>query len=158
MHCSPRTLAALVVAGTLLVGTAACSSDSSDDSTATTATTVATTTAADDTPATEATDDAGSADAGTGTVTLADGEADAAHTLTFATDGGWSPATLEVGVGELLTVKAGDDGTYAVAFGESSDTYTVTGGLIETFTIDAAGTYEIREDLSGEMATITVTA
>jgi hypothetical protein len=38
-----------------------------------------------------------------------------------------------------------------------ADTYTISGGLIESFTIDAAGTYTMTEDLTGATATITVT-
>jgi hypothetical protein len=44
-----------------------------------------------------------------------------------------------------------------VKFGDSTDTYTISGGLIESFTIDAAGTYTMTEDLTGATATITVT-
>ena len=73
------------------------------------------------------------------------------------TDGAFDPTTLEVAVGELFTVKQGGDGINAVKFGDSTDTYTISGGLIESFTIDAAGTYTMTEDLTGATATITVT-
>ncbi len=96
--------------------------------------------------------------AGTGTVTLADGAAAADKTVSFTDDGGFDPPELTVKVGELFTFKAGDDGTHAVKFGDSSDTYTISGGLIESFTIDAAGTYTVTEDLSSKTMTVTVTA
>ena len=122
---------------------------------ATTSTTAkATAKTTDDTTA-DAPDEGGKA--GTGTVTLADGEAAADKTITFTADGGFDPATLDVAVGELFTVKQGGEGVNAVKFGDSSDTYTISGGLIESFTIDAAGNYTMTEDLTGETATITVT-
>lgn len=160
MYRTRRLLAIAAISAFFVVGVSACGSsdgsDSSADTTATTAKTTGDTTGdtTDDTTA-DAPDDGGKE--GTGTVTLADGEAPADKTITFTADGGFDPATLEVAVGELFTVKQGGDGVNAVKFGDASDTYTISGGLIESFTIDAAGTYTMTEDLTGETATITVT-
>lgn len=163
MNRTRRLLAATAVGAFLLVGVAACGSssaadDSSDDTAETTAADTGSDSGADD-PADDGADDGAddTGSEGTGTVTLADGEAPADKTISFTEDGGFEPATLEVGVGELFTVKQGGDGINAVKFGDSTDTYTISGGLIESFTIDAAGTYTMTEDLTGETASITVT-
>jgi hypothetical protein len=153
-----RLLATASVGAFLLVGVAACGSSggsdaSSDDAVETTVAGNGDSGSTDDTTG-DAPDEGGSE--GTGTVTLADGEAAADKTITFTEDGGFDPGNLDVGVGELFTVKQGGDGINAVKFGDSTDTYTITGGLIESFTIDAAGTYTMTEDLTGETATITV--
>ncbi|WP_426573779.1 cupredoxin domain-containing protein [Aquihabitans sp. McL0605] len=155
----PRRLAAVALTASFLLGVAACGSSGASDSSSDDK---ATTTAADggSGDATTTAADSGSGDTaqGTGKVTLADGEAPADKTFTFTSDGGFDPTSLEVNVGELFTVKNGGDGVNAVKFGDSSDTYTITGGLIESFTIDAPGTYTMTEDLTSKTATITVTA
>ena len=89
---------------------------------------------------------------------LADGEAGPDLTVTFTEADGFAPTALEVGVGELFPFTAGDDGTHAVRFGAATDTDTdtISGGLIETFTIEAAGTDTVTEDLSGQTMTVTV--
>ena len=144
----------------LLVGVAACGSSggsdaSSDDTAETTVADSGDSGSTDDTRA-DAPDEGGSG-RHAAAVTLADGEAGAADkTITFTEDGGFDPGNLDIGVGELFTVKQGGDGINAVKFGDSTDTYTITGGLIESFTIDAAGTYTMTDDLTGETATITV--
>lgn len=163
MNRTRRLLAVSAVGAFLFVGAAACGSSSGSDGAS--GDTAKTTTAdsgdngsTDDTMADDSGSDSGSGDTateGSGTVTLADGEAPADKTITFTADG-FDPGTLEVKVGELFTVKNGGEGVNAVKFGESTDTYTITGGLIESFTIDAAGTYTMTEDLTGETATITV--
>jgi len=157
-----RLLAITAIGAFLVTGAAACGSSSGSDSSSGD---TAKTTAADnggDSGTSETTADSGDkgdsgATEGTGTVTLADGEAAADKTITFTEDGGFDPSNLDVKVGELFTVKQGGDGTNAVKFGDSSDTYTISGGLIESFTIDAAGTYTMTEDLTSQTATITVT-
>ncbi len=159
----PRRLAAASLAVALIFGAAACGSSDSgsdgaaddteanapDDTTAADAGTDDTTDGSD-----EGTDSSG--EAGTGTVTLTDGEAGADLTVTYTEADGFAPGELTVGVGELFTFVSGDDGVHAVKFGESSDTFTITNGLIESFTIDAAGTYTVTEDISGATMTITV--
>jgi len=160
-----RAVALLTIA--LLFGAAACSSSddassgssgSSDKSTTTASGggsgDDSSTTAADDSSGSGSTDD--TAAAGKGTVTLVDGEAAADKTITVSKDGEFDPNTLTVAVGEKFTVKAAADaGTHAVTF-NGDDQYTVSGGLIETFTIDAAGSYEMQDTISGGTATITV--
>jgi len=155
--------AAAVLAVVVLFGAAACSSsdDKSSDSSDKTTTTASgsggsdgsSTTAADDSSGSGAGGDAGAK--GTGKVTLADGEA-AADKITVDADGAFDPDSLSVAVGEKFTVKAADGaGTHAVTF-DGGDSYTVSGGLIETFTIDAAGTYTMTDTISESTATITV--
>jgi len=91
-----------------------------------------------------------------GTETLVDGPADAAHTVTFTEDGTWDPATLQVAPGQVFTfVAAPGAGTHAVTF-NGDDTYTISGGLIESFTLSTPGTYTVSEYLSGETMTIVV--
>lgn len=149
-----RTRARLLAAGIALVlplGLAACSDDGDDTSTGDAAAETSSPTA----------DEAGAGEDGASTgdaaaVTLADGEAPPELTVAFSAAGGFSPATLTVGVDELFTFRSGDDGTYAVRFGDSTDTYTISGGLVESFTISAAGTYTVTEDLSSQTMTITV--
>ena len=144
-----------------MFGAAGCSSKKSDDSKGTTtmAPTAGTsgstgsdatgTTAGDSTATTAAA-------AGSGKVTLANGAAPADKTVIFSTDGGFDPGTLNVGVGELFSFRAGDSGVHAVRFGTATDTFTISGGLIESFTIDAPGTYAVTEDLSNKTMTVTV--
>ena len=49
----------------------------------------------------------------------------------------------------------GDEGIYGVILGDL-DGYTVTTGLNGAFRFDAPGTYAVREDITGNAATITV--
>lgn len=160
MTRTAHRLATATLAFGLLVAAAGCgSSGGGSDSADTTATTAMADGSGSDTTAADAGSDTTepTGTAGTGTVTLADGEADAAKTVTYTDDGGFDPSELSVAVGELFTFKSGDDGVHAVKFGEATDTYTISGGLIESFTIDAAGTYTVTEDISGATMTVTVT-
>ena len=92
---------------------------------------------------------------GTGTVKLVDGTAPADKTVTFTADKTFDPTELTVSVGETFTFKAAS-GTHAVSFNGGSDTYTISGGLIESFQIDAPGTYTASELLTNATMTITV--
>ena len=66
-------------------------------------------------------------------------------------------ASEQVGVGEEFTFQAAPDaGTHAVSI-NGADAATISGGLTETFTIDAPGTYQATDELSDATATITVT-
>ncbi len=154
-------LAAL--ASSLLVGAVGCAESSdSDTSNANSSSTV-------DAPASSdpEADDAGSEPSNDGespapaadlsAVKLADGTADPDATATFTADGAFDRDSIEVGVGELVTFKAdADAGTHAVTF-NGSDTYTISGGLIETFAISAPGEYVASELLTDATVTITVT-
>lgn len=90
-----------------------------------------------------------------GSPTLADGEAPAANTITI-TKNGFDPHSLEIAEGEKVTFKAGSDGVFAVNYGEGSDSATVTGGLIETFSFPGPGTYTFSDSLTGIPMTVTV--
>ncbi len=159
-----RTLARLAATALLVLAVGAACSSGSDDDADTTTTTVAPSDGSDSSGGELSGDpgdggdtgDVGAEAEGTGVVTLADGEAPAERTVTFSDEGGFDPTTLEVGVGELFTFEATDDGVHAVGFGASTDTYTLYHGLVESFTIDAPGTYTVYEDLSGQTMTITV--
>lgn len=158
-----RRLAALTLAAALLVGTSACGGSDSEGSADDPSTTVA---PADDAAAedgAEAPDDTEAegdeepaAEGNPGTETLVDGPATEALTVTW--DGtAFSPAELEVAAGEVFTFVAGPDaGTAAVTF-NGSDSYTITTGLTESFTLDAPGTYTVSEYLTGTTMTVTVT-
>lgn len=71
-------------------------------------------------------------------------------------DAGFDPAETTVAVGDVVVfTTAGGDGIFGVIVGDL-DGYTVTTGLDESFRFDAPGTYEVREDISGNTATVTV--
>ncbi len=167
-----RRLAPLGLCAALAVGAVACSkSDDSADSKTSTTTTVKQSDGSDTSSAdgTDTTNDAesGSKDSGSDSgaskgdgskVTLVDGEASAANTITFDAQDSFNPSELTVPVGEKVTFKAAPDaGTHAVRFGSSTDTFTISGGLIETFTISAPGTYTVTEDLTNATMTLKVT-
>lgn len=167
-----RRLAPLGLCAALAVGAAACSkSDDAADSKATT-----TSAKASDSSGSDSSDSAGSgsdtksgstSDSGDSStsasgdgskVTLSNGEATAANTITFTADKTFSPSELTVPAGEKVTFKAAPGaGTNAVRFGSSTDTFTISGGLIETFTISEPGTYTVTEDLTNATMTLKVT-
>ena len=151
-------LAAATCVGLLLFATSACSSGGSDDAKDATTTTASTGSSADggETTTADPGTDTTVSQSGPGTVTLADGEAAADKTVMFSTDGGFEPDMLEVAVGELFTFKGSDGDVHAVGFGESTDAYTVMGGLYESFTIDAPGDYTAYEQISSETMIIRV--
>lgn len=152
-----RRLAAATCVGFLLFATSACSDGGSDDAKDATTTTASTGSSADGGATTTADEGTETTDVrmGPGSVALADGEAAADKTVTFTTDGGFQPTVLEVAVGELFTFRSGD-GVHAVRFGEATETFTITKGLIESFTIDAPGDYTAYEDITGAAMTIRV--
>ena len=160
-------LAPLVVCTAIAVGAASCSSsdDTSDgsDKKETTTSTAADSGSTDpgggESDGTSAEDrTSANADGDAAAVTLTDGEASPENTITFGADDAFSPPELTVAVGEKSTFKAGPDaGTHAVRFGTSTDTYTISGGLIETFTISEPGSYTVTEDLTEATMTLTVT-
>ena len=91
-----------------------------------------------------------------GTETLVDGPADAAHTVTFTADGSWDPSTLEVAPGQVFTFVAAEGAPTAAVTFNGSDTYTITTGLTESFTLETPGTYTVQEHISSEPMTVTV--
>ena len=54
-----------------------------------------------------------------------------------------------------MELTAGEGGPYSVIVGDL-DGYTVSRGLDEFFSFTQPGTYDVREDVSGATATITV--
>lgn len=133
-----------------------CSSDD-DSSTSTTSAPSATTTAAGGDTSTTAADSGSSSDStNPGPATLANGKAPADKTITFNADSTFSPSTLTVKPGELFTFVAAQGAPVAAVTFNGSDTYTISGGLVESFTLTAPGTYHASEDISGAEVTITV--
>jgi plastocyanin len=157
-----RRLAALTLAAALLVGTAACGGSDSEggaEDPGTTAAPAADDAADDgaDTPDdTEESDEEAAPEGNPGVETLVDGPA--SEDLTVTWDGtAFSPSELEVAPGEVFTFVAGPDaGTSAVTF-NGNDSYTITTGLTESFTLEAPGTYTVSEYLTGVTMTVTVT-
>jgi plastocyanin len=90
-----------------------------------------------------------------GSPILSDGEAPADRTITISKNG-FSPQSLEIAAGENVTFKAEGEGVFAVDYGEGSDSATVTGGLIETFTFPGPGTYTFTDSFTGIPMTVTV--
>jgi plastocyanin len=82
-----------------------------------------------------------------------DGQSPPERTITIV-DGAFQPDELTIAVGETVTFVT-DEGIYGVIVG-GLDGYTVTTGLYGTFRFDAPGTYPVREDISGNTATVTV--
>jgi plastocyanin len=82
-----------------------------------------------------------------------DGQAPPERTITIV-DGAFQPSELTIAAGETVTFVT-EEGIYGVIVG-GLDGYTVTTGLYGTFQFDAPGTYPVREDISGNTATITV--
>jgi plastocyanin len=157
-----RRLAALSLAAALVLGAAACgSSDSGSDGAKDEATTTAApgdssstgdTAATDDTEATEEPSEEGNP----GVETLVDGPA--SEDLTVTWDGtAFSPSELEVAAGEVFTFVAGPDASTSAVTFNGNDTYTITTGLTESFTLEAPGTYTVSEYLTGVTMTVTVT-
>lgn len=141
------------------VALSACGSNASD-STASDTTVAAAESVAADTSASVAdtavaeTAAAAAEGAPAGGVVLTDGEAPAERTITVV-GRAFEPNTLTIKVGDIVTFKAGDKEITSVIVGDLSGA-TVTGGLIETFKFSAPGTYPVKEDISGNTATIIV--
>ncbi len=117
-------------------------------------TAVADTAVAETAAAAEGTEAATAEGAPAGGVVLADGEAPAERTITVV-GRAFEPNTLTIKVGDIVTFKAGDKEITSVIVGDLGGA-TVTGGLIETFKFSAPGTYPVKEDISGNTATIIV--
>lgn len=156
-----RPFAVAAFAAGLSFGLAGCGGDDEGSSTGSDSSTTAAPADAGSPETTEAMD-SGSADAPStgenpGPATLANGTADEAHTVTFTADSVFSPDSIEVAPGELLTFKAAEGAPIAGVTFNGNDSYTITGGLIETFTLETPGEYTVEEDISGATMTVTVT-
>ncbi len=91
--------------------------------------------------------------------TVADGKADAAHTVTITKSGStvtFTPSTLTIKAGEKVTFVGDGPGTFSVIVPGLSG-MTVSGGLYESFTFPNTGTFTISEEISEATMTITVT-
>ncbi len=109
-------------------------------------------------PTTTSADSTGSSDApGTTAVAgnpgdekLVESAAAADKTIAYTTDGGFEPSSLHVAPGEVFTITAGaDENAFAVTF-NGNDSYTVTSGMSESFTLQTSGTYTMKEFVNGE--------
>lgn len=151
----PTAMAALGL--TLALGLGACGGD--DEPEGSDGGTSATDAPADepaDEPAGEETADAEepAADSPAGGVTYVDTTEPAADTI-VVDEGGFTADTSTIGVGDVVLFIPGDEGIYGVIVGDL-DGYTVTTGLNGAFRFDLPGTYAVREDITGNTATITV--
>lgn len=141
-----KLLRAMIVALALLLTLTACggstekSSKSADSS---------------QTPSSDESTEAPADDPGPGSPVLSDGEAPAANTITISKNG-FNPKSLEIAAGEKVTFKADGDGIFAVDYGEGSDSATITGGLIETFSFPGTGTYTFKDTFTGIPIVVTV--
>lgn len=102
----------------------------------------------------EAPDEEAPADSPAGGVTYVDSTEPAADTI-VVDEGGFTADTSTIEVGDVVLFIPGDEGIYSVIVGDL-DGYTVTTGLNGAFRFDAPGTYAVREDITGNTATITV--
>jgi hypothetical protein len=145
----------------LTFGAVACSSkdDSSSSADKNETTTTADTGSQGSDTSKPGTDGTSSAEGDASAVKLADGEATPrAHDhLRRRRDDEHHRLVQPGGVDRARRREGHDSGTHAIRFGSSTDTYTITGGLIETFTISEPGTYTVTEDISGTTMTLTVT-
>lgn len=154
----PRRLAALLLVATLALGTSACSGSDDEAATEDPAPAAATDEGTDVTGEAPdgAPDEAAEPEGNPGEETLVDGPAEADKTVTW-TGTAFEPSALEVAPGEVFTFVAGTDaGTAAVTF-DGNDSYTITTGLTESFTLDVPGTYTVSEFISEVPMTVTVT-
>ncbi len=151
-----RRLVPAALVAVLALGGAACSSSGSDSSAGSSTKESTTTTASSTAESAESSSGSSSSDGeNPGVETLVDGPADAAHTVTLTASGTWDPATLTVAPGQVFTFVSAGSGSHAVTF-NGSDTYTISGGLTESFTLATPGTYTVTEYLSGETMTVVV--
>lgn len=105
-------------------------------------------------PEEEAPEEEAPADSPAGGVTYVDSTEPAADTI-VVDEGGFTADTSTIEVGDVVLFIPGDEGIYGVIVGDL-DGYTVTTGLNGAFRFDLPGTYAVREDITGNTATITV--
>ena len=151
----PTAVAALGL--TLALGLGACGGDDDGDAAGGDGTTASAD--AGDSPAEEPAEEEADAeeppaDSPAGGVTYVDATEPAADTI-VVDEGGFTADTSTIGVGDVVLFIPGDEGIYGVIVGDL-DGYTVTTGLNGAFRFDLPGTYAVREDITGNTATITV--
>lgn len=149
------SLCATALATALLLSLAACGDDGDDTDSSSTSQSDDSTDTGGETEAEPAIEEPAGGDAPAGGITFVDAaETDAAAVITIGPDG-FDPAEISVAVGDVVQFTAGDnDGVYGVVVNDL-DGYTVTSGIDEYFSVDAAGTYAVTEEISGATATIT---
>ena len=91
-----------------------------------------------------------------GSETLVDGPITAENTVTWTADGSWDKDSLTVSIGEVFTFVAGEGASTAAVTFNGNDSYTITTGLTESFTLAEPGTYTVSEYVSGTEMTVTV--
>lgn len=67
----------------------------------------------------------------------------------------FSPLSVAIPVGGVVTFEAGDAGAHGIRVG-ALDAVTVSGGLVEYYQFPLAGTFEVTDELSDATATIVV--
>jgi len=139
-------LAPLVLAAALLLTVAGCAADeptSTDDTSQSSSD--------DDEDAVDETEDSGTSDL----VPVLTNEPAAGGPAVVITASGFEPGDLTVSSGDVVTFTSGDDGIYGLIVNQL-DGVTVASSLPEYYQFNDAGTYYLKEDISGNTGTITV--
>lgn len=139
-------LAPLVLAAALLLTVAGCAADeptSTDDTSQSSSD--------DDEDAVDETEDSGTSDL----VPVLTNEPAAGGPAVVITASGFEPGDLTVSSGDIVTFTSGDDGIYGLIVNQL-DGVTVASSLPEYYQFNDAGTYYLKEDISGNTGTITV--
>ena len=139
-------LAPLALAAALLLTIAGCAADeptSTDDTSQSSSD--------DDEDAVDETEDSGTSDL----VPVLTNEPAAGGPAVVITASGFEPGDLTVSSGDVVTFTSGDDGIYGLIVNQL-DGVTVASSLPEYYQFNDAGTYYLKEDISGNTGTITV--
>ena len=139
-------LAPLALAAALLLTVAGCAADeptSTDDTSQSSSD--------DDEDAVDETEDSGTSDL----VPVLTNEPAAGGPAVVITATGFVPGDLTVSSGDVVTFTSGDDGIYGLIVNQL-DGVTVASSLPEYYQFNDAGTYYLKEDISGNTGTITV--
>lgn len=68
---------------------------------------------------------------------------------------GFTPSSIEVAVGGVVTFTPSDDGPHGIIVGDL-DGYSAMGGLTASFRFDQVGTYRVFDEITEAEATVTV--
>ena len=77
-------------------------------------------------------------------------------TVIFKADKSFEPKKLQVAPGEVFSFKSADDANAAAVTFDGNDKYTITSGLVESFTLTTPGTYTVTDNMSNATMTVVV--
>ena len=77
-------------------------------------------------------------------------------TVIFTADKTFAPNKLQVSPGEVFSFKSADDANAAAVTFDGNDKYTITSGLVESFTLTTPGTYTVTDNMSNATMTVVV--